>query len=246
MSSGVPQGTILGPILFNVYVRHLPHVASSFGCELPMFADDMTLYATSPSPSMATQVLTCALHALHTHLSELGLNVNMEKSSVMFVSKHPSPQLPPVTIGTSNLQVTHQARCLGVIITDNLSWSPHVDAILSKVCQKIGVLRRCFRQLSVRARRMYLLCVILPDIEYALASFVTHLSAGDRSRLSAVYRRAVRAASGANRQDDITPLLAGLCIQPFELRIVSLFANFVFKCKIHQSSARCSLFPQHV
>ena len=160
VSSGVPQGTILGPILFNVYVRHLPHVASSFGCELPMFADDMTLYATSPSPSMATQVLTCALHALHTHLSELGLNVNMEKSSVMFVSKHPSPQLPPVTIGTSNLQVTHQARCLGVIITDNLSWSPHVDSIISKVCRKIGVLRRCFRQLSVRARCLYLLYLV--------------------------------------------------------------------------------------
>ena len=50
IASGMPQGTILGPVLFNIYVRKLPLTAEAFSFKLPMFADDMTLYASRLTP----------------------------------------------------------------------------------------------------------------------------------------------------------------------------------------------------
>eukprot|EP00117_Sycon_ciliatum_P014462 scpid90345/ scgid14714/ len=107
-------------------------------------------------------------------------------------------------------------RILGVIIDDRLTWSPHIDFVIRKTCAKVGALRRSFRQLSRKARRQFIVSVILPDLLYCCSCFVTKLSAKDRQRLSTVFRRAVRAACGAKSQDDIMPLLTTLSIYPFE------------------------------
>ena len=50
IACGMPQGTILGPVLLNIYVRKLPLTAQAFSCKLPVFADDMTLYASRHTP----------------------------------------------------------------------------------------------------------------------------------------------------------------------------------------------------
>ena len=117
-------------------------------------------------------------------------------------------------------------RILGVIIDDRLTWSPHIDFVIRKTCAKVGALRRSFRQLSRKARRQFIVSVILPDLLYCCSCFVTKLSAKDRQRLSTVFRRAVRAACGAKSQDDITPLLTTLAIYPFEHYMILNFAQF--------------------
>ena len=61
------------------------------------------------------------------------------------------------------LDVVNHVRCLGVLVDDSLSWSHHVAATIAKVSRKIGALKRVRRQLTVQARRQFLLSVIEPD-----------------------------------------------------------------------------------
>ena len=80
ITSGVPQGTILGPVLFNIYVRKLPLTAEAFSCKLPMFADDMTLYASRRTQAEAVATVTDSLSAISVDLDELGLRINTTKT----------------------------------------------------------------------------------------------------------------------------------------------------------------------
>ena len=91
VSSGVPQGTVLGPVLFNLYVRELPKTAEAHGLHLPMFADDMTLYTSHKSLHLAAQTLNLALSSLSAAVLDLGLMVNVDKPVVLFLS-HPQFQ----------------------------------------------------------------------------------------------------------------------------------------------------------
>ena len=86
VSRGVPQGTVLGPVLFNVYISHLPTIADSFTCSLPMFADDMTLYRSAPSLKLCIASVIPCLNVLCDELQKLHMMINVKKSGVMIIS----------------------------------------------------------------------------------------------------------------------------------------------------------------
>ena len=86
VSRGVPQGTVLGPVLFNVYISHLPTIADSFTCSLPMFADDMTLYRSAPSLKLCIASVIPCLNVLCDELQKLYMMINVKKSGVMIIS----------------------------------------------------------------------------------------------------------------------------------------------------------------
>ena len=118
-------------------------------------------------------------------------------------------------------------RILGVIVDSDVSWSGHIGFVVRKTCTKVGALQRCFRQLSLKAKRQFILSVILPDVLYCCSCFAMKLSAKDRQRLSSVYRRAVRAACGSKLHDDVMPLLARLSIDSFEHYLIRSIAKFI-------------------
>ena len=123
-------------------------------------------------------------------------------------------------------------------IDDKLSFSEHILEVAAKVSRKIGCLRRIRRQLSLYARRLYLLCVIQPDLEYAIVATCTLMSCEDRNRLSSLFRRAVRAVFGATPQEDAAPLMEQLNVRPPEDRWILRLAVFAFRA-IHGLGAAC-------
>lgn len=252
VTRGVPQGSVLGPTLFNIYLRHLPSVASQVGAKLLMFADDKTLYTTAKTQAESTELLSSALDALAGALVPLGMSINVQKTVVMCIRPKkvvPVNQTPPITIkmGGTVLQEVEETRCLGIIIDHQLLFTSHIDYVTSKVSKKIGVLRRTWRQLSPIARRMYVLSVVQPDLEYAMPVFITSLSVKNRDRLFALHRRAVRAACGASYSADVAPLLQSLTLNTLEFRFILLFCCFVFQCHILQpADCLAALFPPQV
>ena len=93
VTRGVPQGTILRPTLFNLYVRLLPDLAAGSGAKLLMFADDKTLYASSRDPIVCAYVVSSALAKIHNELRSLGMSVNVDKTVVMRILPKNAPDV---------------------------------------------------------------------------------------------------------------------------------------------------------
>ena len=134
---------------------------------------------------------------------DLGFPINVEKSAALVIcpsakkSNH-LPSTPPILLCGTPVNVVTEMRLLGVIVDNQLSWSSQVNSVISKVSQKIGILRRNIHQLSPSARRLFHLAVIQPDLEYAATATIPFMSTSLRDRLCSVWRRAVRCVAGAD------------------------------------------------
>ena len=139
VGSGVPQGTVLGPILFLCYINDLP---SSVSSDVWLFADDCLFYRPSKSKDDHKK-LQEDLTKLERWADIWGMNFNPSKCSVLRVKRPRAKeiasdyQLKGVTLG----QVTNSPH-LGVSISENLEWGDHIPKIASKANSPLGLLRR--------------------------------------------------------------------------------------------------------
>ena len=182
-NKGVPQGSVLGPLLFNIYVADLPSLAREHGAKMPSFADDMTLYCSHTSPALACSSVSAALKDTSRALALRGLSINVSKTVAMVIAPHSQacqglPTGVRLLLQNEEVKLVSQTRLLGIIIDDSLSWSPHMDSICKKVGRKIGALRRTYRQLTPKARRQFFVSVIQPDLEYAASATIPFMPTG--------------------------------------------------------------------
>ena len=161
--------------------------------------------------------------------------MNMEKTVGLLIrprSLHLSPLDPAAVVSCGGLPVEMvTSTCLlGVIVDDALSWAAHVDPVCRKVGRKIGALRHSYCQLSCDARRLFLLSVIQPELEYAACVTVPTMSGALKDRLLSVWRKAVRCASGAKWQDAVPPLVDKLRITPISHRWLLQYVKVIRRC----------------
>jgi hypothetical protein len=129
VTSGVPQGTVLGPLLFLVFINDLPDCVVS---DVRLFADDCLLYRTIKSQTDADMLqndLTC----LQEWESKWLMSFNPDKCEVIRVTNKTKNVInAEYTIRKNTLRTVDQAKYLGVTIHKNLSWKPHVSNISKK------------------------------------------------------------------------------------------------------------------
>ena len=142
----------------------------------------------------------------------------------------PSTSAPTILLNGTPIKIVTEMRVLGVIVDNKLSWSPHVESIISKVCRKIGILQRNKHQLTHFARRLFYLAIIHPDLEYAAVSTVPFMSASLRGRLCSVWRRAIRCIAGADWQADVAPILKNHRLTHIEHRWALQIALVTRRC----------------
>ncbi len=245
VQQGVPQGSILGPLLFNLCLAHLPKlVMHNFRSTiLLLFADDKTLYAAHKSAAEAASVVSKALNLICNDVRPRGLSFNLEKTVFMVIGPPTITMSISVSVkcGDRSLEQVSKHRCLGVLIDNQLSWCDHVKYVSAKVAQRIGCLRRIWRQLSEKARRLYFIAVIQPCLEYCSVITCTQIKRKDRDRLQRLYRRGIRAVYGSRYDADVRPLMERLQLRPLEERWLLKLLVFAHRCLSPSgtSAAKC-------
>ena len=138
VTSGVPQGSVLGPILFLAYINDLPeHVKS----RVRLFADDTAMYLAISSTTEG-QVLQTDLACLEQWEKMWEMQFNPSKCQVLHITRNVNPLNIKYILHNVELESTSAAKYFGVTIADDLSWSPHIDNTTKKANQTLGFLKR--------------------------------------------------------------------------------------------------------
>ena len=164
---GVPQGSILGPLLFCIFVNDLPERINQ--CSVSLYADDTTLYHSSKDSTKLKNTLESALDEVANWVGGNGLTMNIKKTQVMFLGRKGRKK------EVKNASINHQGvtlmaephiKVLGVTVDRDLNWSEHVIGIRRKCLASLAQLRRVFPVLPRRTRIMIYNALVLPHLDY--------------------------------------------------------------------------------
>jgi hypothetical protein len=142
ISCGVPQGSILGPLLFLLYINDLAHVSSSLFTI--MFADDSNCFVTGKDLPDITNTLNNELSKIVTWLKANKLSLNIDKTHYMLFQPKRKYSETDLSIKIESKQIERVSHCkfLGVVLDDKLSWKYHILHLKVKLSKVIGIMYR--------------------------------------------------------------------------------------------------------
>ena len=165
--SGVPQGSVLGPLLFLVFINEAVDQVSLESYML-LFADDIALYRCIKS-SVDYWKLQLDITALVDWISRHYLSLQPSKCSYMLITRKKACSIPPPILYVSGtpLQLVSSVRYLGIQLNCDLSWSPHISNLCTKARQLVGLLyHRFYKHASTPTLLQLYKAFIRPHLEY--------------------------------------------------------------------------------
>ena len=186
--AGVPQGSVLGPLLFVIYTADLPIACTNRHTKCSQFADDTALITTHPQYQLAQTYLQQAIDAAADWLKSWHLLVNPTKTVVMSFQR---TQTLHLTLDNTQLTQVHTHRHLGLVIQSDLRWNNHIHNKINKARKTLFLLNRLRHTLNKTALTRIYKTYIRPILEYASLS-LSNLPLSLHDKLERFQRRAAR------------------------------------------------------
>jgi len=170
VTSGVPQGSVLGPLLFLLYINDLPKSITS---QVRLFADDTAVYLT------INNMHDC--HTLQEDLDKLmkwehlwDMEFNPSKCQVLNITRNKSKFSFNYRLHGQILETVDNAKYLGVDISKDLSWNTHINRITNNANKSLGFLRRNIQTRNSNIRQLAYKTIVRPQVEYASSVWSPH------------------------------------------------------------------------
>ena len=188
--SGVPQGSILGPLLFLVFANDLPEYVN--GSSLALFADDSKLYRTLDFSNSSTY-LQQDLDGLRKWSLDNCMVFNASKCKSLHISMKKNPSCAHIyDLGGQQLECVPYIKDLGITVSCNLHWAKHIEEITSKANKTLGLIRRVCRDVDdVKIRKLLYCLLVRPKLEYCSCLWSPY-TVKHRALIENVQRRATK------------------------------------------------------
>ena len=214
VKSGVPQGTVLGPLMFLLYINDISDNISS---SLRLFADDCLMYRVIKSAEDVHR-LQNDLDVLAQWASLWQMNFNTDKCIVLKCSRNCSLLNSGYTLNGHILGVMEQHSYLGVILQSRLSWLPHINTIINKASKTLNFIKRNLYKCSTSVKASAYLSLVRPLLEYASTIWDPYQRTYIQA-LEKIQRRAARwVTADYSRTSSVTTMLTSLQWPTLELR----------------------------
>ena len=172
--SGVPQGSVLGPLLFIIYVDSIARLDVSNGT-IVIYADDICLYRPIKSQEDVV-ILQRDVNMLTSKILDLGLSLNAQKCKSITFSRRKNSLVVPIYISGLHIPNVSSVKYLGFHLSQDLSWSEHINAICSKARRKLGFIYRKFYKFSDSSTLLMLYkAFVRPLLEHGASVWDPHL-----------------------------------------------------------------------
>ncbi|KAK3087936.1 hypothetical protein FSP39_012625 [Pinctada imbricata] len=191
VDSGVPQGTVLGPLLFLAFINDLPEVVDS---PVRLFADDCLIYRTITSKG-DSEILQKDLAVLQQWEVDWQMMFHPEKCTTINITKKRSPIHTGYRLHGHTLESVPGGKYLGVYISKDLSWNSHIQQTAAKATRSVGFLRRNLRGCPSDVKAQADTTLVRPVLEYA-SSVWDPYTIQQINTLEQVQRQAARFATG--------------------------------------------------
>lgn len=241
VTSGVPQGACLSPLLFLIYINDLP---TNVLTKLRLFADDCVLYSPICTPDDSIK-LQHDLNLIVTWCDKSLMPLNLTKCKIMSFTRKKSPEKFTYSIKSVPISPTLSYKYLGVHLSSSLSWSTHIQIICSEASRTLGYLRRNLKLASPDIKKLAYETYVRPKLEYACSIWQpsqTYLT----NDLERIQNRAARFIYSQYSNDiSVTALKESLKLPSLESRRIISRLCLMHAFYYHPQSRHVLLQPSH-
>lgn len=197
VTSGVPQGSVIGPKLFLLYINDLPQCIKS---NVSLFADDTFIYRVVNSQE-DVKALQKDIQAVERWSDEWLMPFNAGKTQVICFGKTKITMPAQYSLGGSIIQEVQSVKYLGVIFSSNLSFGEHITGKIKKAMQTLGLLKRALWNMPRKTKLTAYKALCRPILEYAAVVWDPHVKKNSYSS-EMVQNRAIRFIAGMKGRDE--------------------------------------------
>ena len=216
VTSGVPQGSVLGPLLFLLYIND---IGDNIKNELRLFADDALLFGPV-STKTERDLLQSDLGRLSEWATTWQMTFNAGKCEVLHFSTDGTDCRTLYSLNNTTLASVKTGKYLGVTLSSDLSWSTHIEKTVNKANGLLGMLRRQLKGSSRHTRLTLYKTIVRPCLEYAAVVWCPSKQT-EIAKLEKVQRRAVRWIHGSlSQRDSVSEAMLSLSLETLDARRV--------------------------
>ena len=226
---GVPQGSILGPLLFLIFINDLPNATNFF---IKLFADDTFLCAKNKDIMSLQTEVNFELQKVNDWLICNKLTLNIDKCKFMIISnKKKIPENFFVSIDDSPLKQCNQYKYLGVMMDKNLNWKAHIDYISSKISKACGIISKLRYSVSTKLLVEIYNALIHSYLRYGIVIW-GNTSGESLQPLNTLVNRAVKIMSFTySDRTDLEPIFSDLKVLSLKNVFRLETAKYMYKLK---------------
>ena len=228
--SGVPQGSILGPLLFCIYINEISDLPLHPQTKISLYADDTAIFSSGFGVHSVQKQLQADIKVISQWFLENGLIVNTDKTKVMLFASSKRKKTAELNIVMDGelLEKVTKFKYLGVVVDQNLDWTPHVNEVIKKLCSSVACIRRIRHCVTKSTLTQLYYSLFLPHIDYCCTAWgcTTKTNLG---RLQRCQNKFARLVLNAEYRTSTVSLLDALKWQSIEKRLSYQYCIMAYK-----------------
>ena len=229
LTCGVPQGSILGPLLFLIYVNDIINTSTLF--RFILYAEDTNILFSHKNENTLYNIVNTEMIYVCDWFKANKLKMNADKTKYMIFrsqKKYGQQSNPVLKVDDEVIDRVDSTNCLGVIIDEKLTWTKHINSIHGKISMSIGVMRKLRSVLPLNALFMLYNAFVLPYLNYCSLVW-SGASLSNLNRLQVLQKKAIRLCSNAHYLAHTAPIFKGLNTLTLSDNVALKVGIFMFK-----------------